>query len=153
MATKNATGYNAEKYGMQTAPYAAAIKAIFNGEKEVLDSLEPDGADPALKKFALAGEMLNAVSNYIVINGISKAVMNSKDEEALNNARKSLYKSIIYLEDVVTGYVDAPYSDYKDRLEAIESIPPADRYILLRKMGLVIDLVASAYADCGRWAL
>jgi len=146
MATKT-TGGNSAKYQAHIKPYIAMVESILREEKEILASIEPDESDVASKKMILSDEMLNLVSNYVVMNGISKALLKAKDEDALNNAKKSLYKSIIYLEEVVTGYIDAAFSDYKDRLEAIESVSPAWRYFLVRKMGLSIDLVANAYAD------
>jgi len=152
MTTKNTNAsYNMAQYRTQAEPYIAMAEEILKEEKEILASITPDDPDSASKKLTLADEMLNLVSNYIVINGVSKAVLNSKDEETLGNARKSLYKSIIYLEEVVTSYVDASFSEYKDRLEAIESVTPASRYLLVRKMGLTIDLVANAYSDSTKW--
>jgi len=151
MTTKNTNNYNVVKYRTQAEPYIAMTEEILKKEQEILASISPEDPDSASKKLALADEMLNLVSNYIVMNGVSKAVLNSKDEETLANARKSLYKSIIYLEEVVTSYIDASFSDYRDRLEAIESITPASRYLLVRKMGLTIDLVANAYSDNTKW--
>ena len=152
MATKTSSG-NQSRYQTQVKPYVAMAEAILVGEREILAALEPDGFETPSKKMVLADEMLNLVSNYIVMNGISQTLLKAKDDDALNNARKSLYKSIIYLEEVVTGFVDVAFSDYKDRLEAIESVEPAWRYFLVRKMGLAIDLVANAYSDTKwKWA-
>jgi len=128
------------------------VEAILKEEKDTLATLEPDNPNATVrKKMALAEEMLNLVSNYIVMNDISQVVLKTKDEDALTNARKALYKGIVYFEDVVTGYIDVPFSDYKDKHEAIEHISPADRYRLVRKMGLTIDLVANAYTDNTKW--
>ncbi|MCL2190596.1 MAG: hypothetical protein FWB79_01235 [Treponema sp.] len=150
MAAKTSGG-NSAKYKAHAKPYALMVEAILEEEKEILASIESNAADEFSKKMILADEMLNLVSNFVVMSGISQALLKSKDEDALNSARKSLYKGIIYLEEVVTAYVDAPFSEYKERLEAIESISPAWRYFLVRKMGLSIDLVANAYADNSKW--
>jgi len=74
-----------------------------------------------------------------------------RNEDALNDARKALYKGIIYLEEIVSNYLDAPYSDYAEKLEAIDSVTPADRYHLVRKMGLAISLLVNAYGDNTKW--
>jgi len=150
MATRT-TGNNHLRYQAHVKPYVAMIGTILNEEREILASIESNDPDEASKKMILADEMLNLVSNYVVMSGISMALLKSKDDDALNNARKSLYKGIIYLEEVVTDYIDVAFSDYKDRLEAIESVSPAWRYFLVRKMGLSIDLVANAYADNSKW--
>jgi len=142
---------NQEKYKVQAAQYGAMAEAILKEEKEILATIEPDTPEALSKKIVLADEMLNLASSYIVINGLSLALLKTKDEDALNNARTSLYKSIIYLEEVVTSSIDSMFSDYKERLEAIDSISPAWRYFLVRKMGLSIDLVANAFSDNKKW--
>jgi hypothetical protein len=74
-----------------------------------------------------------------------------KNEDALNEGRKSLYKSVIYLEETVSNYVDAPYSDYEDKVAEIESFSTSSRYLLVRKMGLAIELLENAYGDNTKW--
>jgi hypothetical protein len=74
-----------------------------------------------------------------------------KNEEALNDARKSLYKAVIYLEEIVTNYIDAPYSDYEENLALIDSFTVNQRYDLIRKMGFSIDLLEQAYGDNSKW--
>jgi hypothetical protein len=151
MATIKAANRDMEKYHTLAKPYSDMAGSILKNEKEILATTGADDADLASKKIILANEMLNLVSNYVVINGICHTVLKVNDEDAMNNARKSLYRSIIYLEEVVTGYIDVPFSDYKDRLDAIEAVTPAWRYFLVRKIGLSIDLVASAYSGNAKW--
>jgi hypothetical protein len=74
-----------------------------------------------------------------------------KNEEALNEGRKTLYKSVIYLEEVVTNFVDAPYSDYEEKLAEIQDLDATRRYLFVRKMGFAIDLLESAYGDNTKW--
>jgi len=145
------TAGNMAKYRAQAKPYNERIERMLLDEKEVLASIEPEDSNAGSKKLALADETLNVVSLYVVVNGVSQALLKSRDEDALNNARKTLHKSIIYVEEVVTGYVDATFSEYKDRLEAIESVAPAWRFALVKKMGLAIDLVANSYSDNTKW--
>jgi hypothetical protein len=95
--------------------------------------------------------MLNLASNYIVMNGVSQSVLNMKNEDALNEARKVLYKSIIYLEEIVTNFIDAPYSEYGDKVAEIDTVSPAQRYLLIRKMGLTIKLLEDSYGDNTKW--
>jgi len=145
---------NQARYRAQAEPYGAMAEAILREEQDILASIEPDDSNVAPKKLTLAEEMLNLVSHYVAMNGISQALLKAKDEDVLNSARKSLLKSLIYVEEVVSGYVDAAFSDYKERLELIESVSPAWRYALMQKMGLAIDLVSNAYADTKwKWTL
>ena len=135
----------------QTQVYRTTTEEILKNEKDILDTLNEGDPDAAFKRLTLVELMLNLTSNYIVIDGVIRAVLKLRSEESLNEARKALYKSIIYLEEIVSKYIDAPYSDYEDKLAAIETVSPADRYLLVRKMGLTIDLLKSAYGENTKW--
>lgn len=138
-------------YFEKVKSYTSIANALLKAEKDILLKTKKDDIDSSLKKLILADEMLNLTSNYIAINGVSQAVLKTKNEEALNDGRKSLYKAVIYLEEVVSNYVDAAFSEYEDKLAAIESFDEDQRYLLIRKMGLAIDLLEHAYGDNSKW--
>jgi hypothetical protein len=135
----------------QTSVYRATVEAILKQEQDELILLKSNAPDAALKRMGLADSMLNLASNYIVMDGVVRSVLKLGNEESLNEARKTLYKSIIYLEEVVSNYIDAPYSDYEGKLAEIDSVSPAQRYLLVRKMGLTINLLENAYGDNTKW--
>jgi hypothetical protein len=110
---------------------------------------ENEGA--AMARVALAEDMMNLASNYIIMSGVSEAVLDIRSEEALNDARKSLYRSIIYLEGALGYQIDAPFSDYEDKLERIAALDMAGRYLLVRKLGLAIRLLKDAYGNNSKW--
>jgi hypothetical protein len=58
---------------------------------------------------------------------------------------------VIYLEEVVSNYVDAPFADYEEKLAAIADVAEGERYRLIRKMGLAIDLLQNAYGENSKW--
>jgi hypothetical protein len=131
--------------------YNKTIEELLSREKEILSLIHQDSGDPDMKRIALADDMLNLTSNYIVVNGISHAVLGIKNEEALNEARKTIYKCIICLEKVVSNYIDAPFSDYEEKLAGIAAMDAAARYLLVRKIGLAIQLLEDAYGDNSKW--
>ncbi|MCL2800931.1 MAG: hypothetical protein FWD28_04150 [Treponema sp.] len=131
--------------------YVTMTKALLDTEKKLLVEAKKNTPQAPLQKLALADEMLNLSSYYMAINGISQSVLKNKNEEALNDARKSLYKAVIYLEEVVSNMIDAPFSDYEEKLSAIVSFDPNQRYNLICKMGLAIDLLEQAYGDNSKW--
>jgi len=143
--------YTKDKNIEQINAYRAKIDVILKQEQETLVSIKGNNPDSALKRLTLADSMLNIASNYIVMDGVVQSVLKVKNEESLNDARKSVYKSIIYLEEIVSNYVDAPYSDYEDKLNDIASVMPTQRYLLVRKMGLTIELLENAYGDNTKW--
>jgi len=139
------------KYFEKIKPYKVVIDAILKREQAAVQLIRKEPESAAFKRLGLVEEMLDATSHYILINGISQAVLKVKNEDALNDARKSLYKSVIYMEEVVTNYVDAPFSEYEEKLAVIESIDADKRYLLARKLGLAIELLENAYGDNTKW--
>ncbi|MCL2277298.1 MAG: hypothetical protein FWC21_05310 [Treponema sp.] len=140
-----------QMYFDKTKIFVAMTRILLDKEKKILAETKKNTMMSAMLKLTLANEMLNLASNYIIINGISHSVLKNKNEEALNDARKSLYKAVIYLEEVVSNSIDAPFSDYEEKLEAIESYDPVQRYNLICKMGFAIDLLQLAYGDNSKW--
>jgi hypothetical protein len=139
------------RYSERTGSFRQAIGELLKKEKETLSLLRAENGDSAMTRVALAEDMLNLASNYIIISGVSNAVLGIRNEEALNDARKSLYKCVIYLEGVVSNYVDVPFSDYEDKLAEIEQMDAAGRYLLVRKLGLAIQILEDAYGDHSKW--
>jgi hypothetical protein len=131
--------------------YTSMTRALLETEKKLLMEARKNPQNAPLQKLTLADEMLNLSSYYVIVSGMSQTVLKNKNEEALNDARKSLYKAVIYLEEVVSNYIDAPFSDYEGKLEAIESFDPNQRYNLICKMGFAIDLLEHAYGDNSKW--
>jgi hypothetical protein len=139
------------RYLERVGGFRQTIGALLKKEKETLSLIRADNKDSAMLRVALAEDMLNLASNYIIISGVSNVVLGIRNEEALNDARKSLYKCVIYLEGTLSNHVDAPFSEYEDKLAGIERLSAADRYLLIRKLGLAIQLLEDAYGDNSKW--
>ncbi|MDR0403617.1 MAG: hypothetical protein LBH35_08535 [Treponema sp.] len=138
-------------YQEKIKPYRDVIVNIGAREKSLLLVIQKDPGNSAFKRLALAEEMLNLASYHILISLVSQSRLRVKEENALNDGRKALYKGVIYLEEAVSNYVDAPYSDYEEKLAEIASMDAAKRYLLIRKMGLAIQLLENAYGDNTKW--
>jgi hypothetical protein len=139
------------RYQERIKPYRDKIVEIGSREKNLLLVIQKNPAGAAFKRLTLVNEMLNLASYHIIISLVSQTRLKVKEENALNDARKSLYKSVIYLEEVVSNYVDVPYADYEEKLAEITSMDAAKRYHLIRKMGLAINLLEEAYGDNTKW--
>lgn len=142
---------NRSVYVEKIKVFTSAAHALLENEKFLLKEIKKNAPDAALNKLVLSNKMLNLASNYIAISGVSWAVLKTKNEEALNDGRKSLYKAVIYLEDAVSNYIDAPFSDYEEKLQLITSFDANQRYSLVKKMGFAIDLLKQAYGDNTKW--
>jgi hypothetical protein len=139
------------QYVQKIGFYQKVIDSILKREQAVLSEIEKEPEQAPLKKIALVDAVLDLTSNYMVQSGVSEALMRVKNENALNEGRKAIYRSIIYLEDIVTNWVDVPFADYKDKLATIQSVSAADRYTLIQKLGLTIQLIENAYGDNSKW--
>ena len=94
--------------------YKNSIESALNKEKTVKEVIARNPAGAAYQKLTLADENLNIVANYLLMSSLSLSFLGVKNEAFLNEARKCIYKAIIYLEEIVSAYVDAPFSDYED---------------------------------------
>ena len=137
----------------RSKPYQDRIKQALEAEKKVLLTINQNAAQKPYKKFQLSEDMLSVAADYMQINNLSVELINTKNNDALNDARKIIYKAIIYLEDIVTPDIDVAYSDIEDKVAQIADITLEKRYYLVRKMGLTIQLLEDAFGDNSKWKL
>jgi hypothetical protein len=138
-------------YKEKKAVYEAKITEFIQSETKLLEECRQNPATAAEKLLLLSDSMLNLVSYYLVIDGLSHAVKNTRDEKVLEDARKAMYKSIIYLENIVTGGVEIYFDEYKDKLAELAAVSTKRRYDHVRKMGLTIKLLQNAFGDNSKW--
>ena len=159
-AAANAEFYKEEKLPISTedresfAEKCQVVKKeityMLEKEKEIL-SISKNSAGIEYKKFSLSEDQIYIATLYMQINSLSTEILATKNNDSLNEARKAIYKAIIYLEDIVSATVDCPYGDLDSRLENIKNIHIEKRYYLIRKMGLAIDLLVDAFGDNSKW--
>jgi hypothetical protein len=151
MVIKGSSAERQLHYRKKVVLFEANIRDLLKKETLILAECRADPATAAPKLFFLAERMLDIMSNYLMLNGISQAAFNTKDEKALSEAKKSVSKAIIYLENVVTGKIDAPFSDYESSLDELAVVDMVQRYDLARKLGLSISLLKAAYGHNTKW--
>ena len=127
------------------------IVEIKEKEKNLLQLARDYPEEAPIGHLALADEMLNFAICQIEIDKMAKEILNIKNEEILNEARKNINKSLSYLESVVTDFVDAPFSDYEENLEKIASFDAEQRFALVEKVGKTLDLLKAGYGDNSKW--
>ncbi|WP_028974847.1 hypothetical protein [Spirochaeta cellobiosiphila] len=139
-----------KKYFDKIKTYKKEIEDILQRETLLLNmSSEEEGLE--FRKLTLADESLNLVSYYLILDSLSVSLLGVKNDAFMNNARKACYKAIIYLEQVVTNYIDAPFGDYEENLIKIESVSDRERLKLVSKIGFAIESVIDAYGDNSKW--
>ena len=140
-----------QRYSDRVKEYKQTLETLQVREKRVLATLEGDAAGAGYKRFALADERLNMASVYLLLNRISLSMLNVKNDNFVREAHRCCYQCLMYLEDVVSDYLDVPFSAYAERLQAIERMPEAQRYGLIRKIGFTIQSVADDFGSNTKW--
>lgn len=145
------TDENREEFSRKQQEFKDAIDVSFKKEKDILSIIKKDTNGVAYKKLILAEEMVYVATLYITINNLSVKILDTKNNDALNESRKALYKAIIYLEEIVTNTVDCPYSELDSKLSEIANTPIEKRYYLIRKLGLAIRMLMDAFGENTKW--
>ncbi len=142
------SGQAKKSYFNKITEFKAAIEAILEQEKAMLG--REDGTSP-MTKLVLADGVLNLVSYYVLMNSLSISLLGVKNEAYLNDARKGCYKAIIYLEEAVSSQIDAPFSDYEEKLEEISGFNEGQRWEIIRKLGFSIQAVEDGFGANSKW--
>jgi hypothetical protein len=140
-----------KKFSEITAPYNEMIDKIIRKENSLLKNVSGNTEETARTRLKLAEEMFNLCSCYIVECKIFLRFFGRHNEDILNEARKALYKGVAYIENIVSPWVDVPFSDYEDRVAMLSGVSGEKRYLVIRKMGLAADLLKDAFGDSSKW--
>ncbi len=138
-------------FAQKSKAIKVTIKASLDKEKNIITIMKNDNSGVEYKKILLAEEMIYIATLYIAINTLSVSILGIRNQDALNDARKAIYKAIIYLEEIVSSTVDCPYSEIAPRLENISNMPIEKRFYLVRKLGLVITMLFDSFGDNTKW--
>ena len=134
-------------------PYKEKISALLAKEKTMLNGMHKGDIDLENKKILLCEDMIYISTLYMAQNSLSLKVLDVKNNDALNDERKVLYKAIIYLEEIVTDKIDIAYSDLTDNLEKIKNISISRRFMLMKKLGLAISMLKEAFGENSKWKI
>jgi hypothetical protein len=132
-------------------PYKDTIDTFVAREEVLLAKIAGDPSQEVSIKLELVNLMLDLASHYILINNVFLFFHGAQREGSLNEARKALFKSLMYLEDLVTNWVDVAFTDLEEKLAALEGVSAVSRYRLIRKMGLAILLLEYACGENNKW--
>jgi hypothetical protein len=102
-------------------------------------------------RFELADKYLDIVSYFNLMNALSLSLLGIKNESFLNDGRKSCYKSIIYMEEIVSPYIDAAFSDYQQGVESLKRFDDKSKYRFLCKLGFAIDSIVEGFGSGSKW--
>jgi hypothetical protein len=140
-----------QRYSDRVKEFKQEIESLQKREKLVLQAIEKNSTGAGYKRFALAEERLNMASLYLLLNRISLSMLSFKNDNFVREAHRCCYQSLIFLEETVSSLLDAPFSEYSDRLDEIEALPEQKRYGLIRKLGFTIQSVSDDFGANTKW--
>jgi hypothetical protein len=140
------------RYFEKVKEHHKTIEAGLAKEKTLLDLLAREEAGAGYKRLKLANDVLDLCSWYLLVNTLSVSLLGIKNEEYLLEARKALVRSIKYLEDTVSAYLDAPFSDYEAKLDDIKDFDVEGRFRLLRKLGFTVQSLEDAFGENSKYS-
>ena len=100
-----------ELYTKRVYEYDQIINQLLKHEQNILFLLKKGNVGDGYKRLVLANDMIYLTTVYIAKFKLSVALLGGKNENILNEARKTLYKPLIYLEEIVTNFIDASYPE------------------------------------------
>ena len=139
------------RYAEYVKDYKNAIDSILEKEKKLGEVIAQGGAGANYQKLAVADYNLDIVANFLLMSSLSMSFLGVKNEAFLNEARKCIYQAIISLEEIVSGNVDSPFSEYEPGLETISAFSDENRYNLVRKLGFTIDSLEEGFGENSKW--
>lgn len=140
-----------KEFNDKVRPIKEQINSLIKKDKDEVFALRGKKEGVELKKIDLAEQMIYLATVQMSINNISIEMLEVKNNDILNDARKSLYKAIIYIEDVVSNTVDCPYSDIEAKIVPIKDVSITRRLAIIRKLGLALDLLVDAFGENSKW--
>jgi hypothetical protein len=142
---------NRELFNSKIAHYKDEIKQLQEKEKNMLNLIQKDSSGVGYKKLFLCDDQIYIATIWVTINNLSVELLETKNNDALNDARKCLYKAVIYLEDIVSSTIDCPFADIEDKVAEIANTPLEKRLALVKKLGLAIRLLIDAFGENTKW--
>jgi hypothetical protein len=139
------------KYQEKITEYKSLISEMTQNERKIVSQFKKGDISFNLQRLEMATGNLVLVSYYTLINSLSLALLGIKNETYLNEARKCLYKAIIYLEEIVSVYIDVPFSDYEEGLTSIEEFDDISRYKLVNRIGFSIKSIEDGFGENSKW--
>lgn len=151
MAIKRIEKGKKEEYSQLSQPVKEEIEKTRRKIQEIeVSALRGSSIFGSYRYFLIANYYVDIALNYIKMNRLSIHVMDLKQDELLENARKSLYNAIATLEKLVSDVLDGDLNEIGERLRGTERMSPYRKLYLFKKMEYALK-VLSEDLEGGKW--
>jgi hypothetical protein len=131
----------------RSAPLKEIIKTVENNILLVTGQLKKGEITPGAGQLRLCQESLFGVSCFLGINRLSLDLVGTKSIDSINSARRMLYNALLALEKVLPSQLDITAKDNQIPEENNLGLNVQERYHLVQKFALAIQMTIDAYED------
>lgn len=103
------------------------------------------------RRIIVANEYLKIISLYCNMSDVSMELLQIRNENYLNEARKLIYQVLILLEEVVSPHIDIPLTEMEESLASIVKVNPSRKLALIRKIGYNITQIKDGFGENTKW--
>lgn len=107
--------------------------------------------DKSMINLQIVNNYLQEINLYCGMNEVSIDFMEVKNTAFLEKARQLIYEVIMLMENIVTKYIDVPFSEYAENLSKISQLSDIDRLNLIKKMSYSFNLVEKSFGENSKW--
>ena len=148
MAIKRIDESKKKVYQTLSQPIKDEIEALKKKIQELeLGSLRGEAEIMKYKPFLIANYYVDIALRLMKMNNLSIKVMDLKQGEVLENARKNIYTAISVLEKLVGSEVDNDLSGSDERLKGTEKMTPYRKLFLFKRIELALKLLQEYLED------
>lgn len=140
-----------QRYNDKIKQYQNEIEKLGEEEIRKLEETKKAPEMASYLKLDLAELNLNIVSYYLLMNSVHHSLLGVRSIDFLNFAKRYCYKSLIYLEETVSHYIDVPYSEIEERINEIADYEEEKRLALIHKLGFAIQSLIEGYGKNSKW--
>ena len=134
-----------QRYAERIEEYESVVSELAVREERQQGRIVDTDPEAGIIRLGLASSNLTRLSYYVLMNSLSVTLLGVKNEVYLGEARKCCANSLRCLEEIVSAFIDAPFSDYEDGVMSVERVGGRDKYRLLTRLGYSIDVVEESY--------
>lgn len=150
MALKRIEKEKKEQYQQLSQPIKEEIKSLEKKIQEIEVSSLKNNKIGKYKFFLVANLYTDIAISYIKMNRLSMHIMDLKQDEILENARKALYNAIANLEKLVGSTIDEDLNDVSERLKDTPQMTPYRKLNLFKKIEYTLKIL-SEELEGGKW--
>jgi len=139
---------NKEKYNEEITFLKKKLDDI---NQKIKDLEAKKGEGENLNKIKVSSHYIDLVSVYCAMTDLSQNLLGFKNVSFLDKGRKSLYKALIILENLVSNVIDISLGENFELLKNLNAINDEERLKYIKKIGYTISLLEDRYGEGSKW--